>query len=300
MRIYFLSNRPCALKVNGVFLGFTDGVERFLELSPKDSPFCEFIPLDGNFLPVVFLLNEKIAASPPTGVRVYLLENGLAIYADKFACADGALRVIEQKNLSFGSLTLFTQGLPQILIEREQASQVIPLNERFFESKIYEFPTAIIVAGKNAVCAIDGEGTPFFTGETAFWNYDGYADELRLTAPLNDLCARTAEEVWSCNPPLLKSRVLSARKALPENFILSVFLQDVLLNAEAEELLSEELRPALADLKAFLGEYKGVTVTPHSPFAAGVVCPKGERVYEVKYFSAEVENGKICNIKKDG
>ncbi len=298
MRIYFLSNRPCALKVNGVFLGFTDGVERFLELSPKDRHLCEFIPLDGNFLPVVFLLNEKIAIAPPTGARVYLLENGLAIYADKFACADGALRVIEQKNLSFGSLILFTQGLPQILIERERASEVIPLNERFFESKIYEFPTAVIVASKNAVCALDGEGTPFFTGETKAWNYDGYTDELRLTTPLNDLCARTAEEVWSCNPPLLKSRVLSARKSLPENFILCVFLQDLLLNAGAEELLSEELRPALADLKTFLGEYESVIASPQSPFTAGVVCPKGERVYEINYFSAEVENGKICNIKK--
>ena len=63
MKIYFLSSRPCALMLGGVFFGMTDTFERFAEIEPKDNVFAEFIPEGA--LPVGFFITEKLRFSPP-------------------------------------------------------------------------------------------------------------------------------------------------------------------------------------------------------------------------------------------
>ena len=54
MRIYFLTNRRAALKLNGEYLGVVDGVERFVDLPDGEEVLAEVIPA-GEFLPCSFL-----------------------------------------------------------------------------------------------------------------------------------------------------------------------------------------------------------------------------------------------------
>ena len=63
MKIYFLSSRPCALMLGGVFFGMINRFERFAEIEPKDNVFAEFIPEGA--LPVGFFVTEKLRFSPP-------------------------------------------------------------------------------------------------------------------------------------------------------------------------------------------------------------------------------------------
>ena len=301
MRVYFLSTQSCALKINGTFLGFTDGFERFVELSLKDSPFCELIPTDGRIAPLVFTLNENVTTHPPDGVSLYLLPDALAVYADKFIRFDPTLQLIERKDFPFCHVIVFSQGIPQALWERDGENKIILLDERFFSCTVHGFGDSVLLEGKNCLCALNGAGEAFFKGTVKNWSYDEERAELRLSTPLNDFCARTADCVWDCTGaiPVLKSCSLSPARELPPEFILCVFLQNLLFGADVRETLSDELYSALDDLKGFFGKYESVTPTPRYPLGAGTVCRKNEKVYEIKYYRAEVENGKIVNVMRE-
>ena len=86
MKIYFLSSRPCALMLGGVYFGMTDSFERFAEIEPKDNVFAEFIPEGA--LPVGFFITEKLRFSPPQGCEIYILRDGVAVYARDFPPSD--------------------------------------------------------------------------------------------------------------------------------------------------------------------------------------------------------------------
>ena len=77
----------------------------------------------------------------------------------------------------------------------------------------------------------------------------------------------------------------------------------MLIKADYEKYLCEELKNKADALKSYLGEFLSVTVPPEKFFllhgdirAAGLVYAKGKNLYEVKFFAVEIENGKISNI----
>ena len=118
MKVYFLSSIPCALRVNNLFFGTTNLFERFAELSLKDGLFIEFVP-EGKQA-VSFFLTEQIRFAPPKGCEVYLLKDGLAIYARNFPPSDFTLRVIAQAREGNTLATLFSQGELQLSIEQDR------------------------------------------------------------------------------------------------------------------------------------------------------------------------------------
>ena len=86
---------PAALTVNGAYLGIVDGFERSAELALRDNLFVRFEP--ENALPISFFLTEQIRFSPPENCEVYLLKDGIAIYARDFPPNDCMLKPITQK-----------------------------------------------------------------------------------------------------------------------------------------------------------------------------------------------------------
>lgn len=293
-----MTARACALKINGVFLGFTDGYERFVELDLRDGCFCELIPTDKKFLPLVFTLTENITAAPPDGVLLYLLPDALAVYADKFFAYEPTLRLIAQEKNDFANVTVFSQGLPQILWEDGKNNRVIALDERFSVCTAHSFLNAVLIEGQGATCALSSEGDVFFYGEINEWTYDKTQERLRILSPVKDFGGRTQTYEWDCMgaQPKLKSRTISPTSALPEKFILCEFLQNLLLGVEVKDLLSEELYENLESLKTFLGEYEQVSPISQYAFGAAVAQKKRESVYQIKHFSAEILRGKICNV----
>ena len=212
MQIFFLSSTPCALKINGVFLGFTDGFERYVELAPQDNPLCEFIPLNGKLLPLAFTLNGQINHTMPEGIELYRLSNGLGVYAKRFASAPTSLQLLCRQALPFGQATVFLHGEAQALIEREQDADVIPLGAWDGESALYPFAHFVLIKAKDVFCAVHERQGVFFQGRIQSWEYDEENDLLTLCAPLGDFNGRTASYVFSCNPlPELKQKIKIGR-----------------------------------------------------------------------------------------
>ena len=130
MRIYFLSSRPCALKVGGVFFGAVDSFERFAEINLSDRLFIEFIP--ENALPVSFFLTENIRFEPPQRCEVYLLRNAIAIYARDFPPSDFTLRPITQIADENCLATVFCQGGVHLSIQTDKNFFTSPLPQVLF------------------------------------------------------------------------------------------------------------------------------------------------------------------------
>ena len=115
MKIYFLSALPCALSVNEVYFGTTDLFERSASLSLKDNLFIRFQPETAS--PVCFFLNENIRFTPPDGCEVYLLKDGIAIYAYDFPSRDASLTPITQARRENTLVTVYKQSRVQVSIQ---------------------------------------------------------------------------------------------------------------------------------------------------------------------------------------
>ena len=117
MRIYFLSALPCALSVNGCHFGLCNHFERFADLSLKDENYILFQPQGAGA--IGFFLTEEIRFTPPFGCEVYLLNDGIAIYANDFPPIDFSLTVLSQQKQEKTLATLYKQGTLQLSIESE-------------------------------------------------------------------------------------------------------------------------------------------------------------------------------------
>ena len=108
MRVYFLSDLPCAFFVNGMHLGIVDGFERSVELATMDGVFCEFKA--PGYAPVRFRFDEDFLFSPPEEVELYFRGGEVAVRIRGFVRADPSLRVVWQKHFAGCLLTLCVQG----------------------------------------------------------------------------------------------------------------------------------------------------------------------------------------------
>jgi hypothetical protein len=286
MRVYFLSSRPCALKINGEYLGETDGFERYVNLFPRERPFVEWIPR-GDALPISFFLTEDILFAPPRGIALYHAQNFLVVYAKDFRFY-APLTLLA----ATPSVTVFSQGIPQVLHRNE----VVTLSDPFSSCKISEYGNVVLLEGVGALCALFNASV-VFNGEAEEWRFDPERQELTVTFPVRDFCGGRATCVWvfaEGRATLLRAEKTKAEWSAP---VLCRFLQDLLLQRESG-LLSAELASSLPRLKEYLGDYSAV-FPAYSETTALVACPMRERVFSLKCFSAELAEGKISNIRRE-
>lgn len=303
MKIYFLSSRPCALMLGGVYFGMTDTFERFAEIQPKDNVFVEFIPEGA--LPVGFFVTEKLRFSPPEHCEVYLLRDGIAVYARDFPPSDFSLKVIAQERFLNNLITVFRQGALQISLETEKGFFVSTLPSSFepcslrFESRLF------FVEGQNALAVFNEEGKCVLSEKIISYKIEN--NTLIATLPLSDSRRRVAECEWAlteegCFQTAFKIRQESINaddseeSKLRDELLPYAFFESVLIGADFTEMLSDELKGKAEHIKSFLGNFISVTLTEDAN-TCGLVRKKKERLYELQYFTAEVKNGKITDIR---
>ena len=60
--------------------------------------------------------------------------------------------------------------------------------------------------------------------------------------------------------------------------------------------LCEELAAKADSLKEYLGDYRSVTLT-ETPEKVGLIYPRKEHVFDVRYYTVEITDGKISNLR---
>ena len=312
MKVYFLSSKPCILTLNGAYFGLTDTFERFAELSPKDNIFAQFTPEDG--LPIKFFLNENIRFHPPERCEVYLLRDGLAIFARDFPSSDTLLKAITQEREGKTLVTVFRQGSVQISIEGPDGFFIAPLPPSFEECRLQFYQNFILVASPTQIALFSAKGQRLLLENATEFSLE--KGTLVATLPLSDRLNRTAKCTWELTGEEIKQTAFTVnqqtRVHLPlgenapyetvesqnirDEILPYAFFESVLIGADYESFLCDELKPKADGLKEFLGEYESVVLT-QTPNVCGLVRKKAERLFEVDEYRVEIANGKITDVK---
>ncbi len=295
MKFYFLSSQPCALTVNDVFYGVTDGFERSLRLSPADNLYIRFSPEGAH--PVGFFLTEEIRRRPPAGCEVYLVKDGVVIFANDFPPVDFTLQPVAQKREGKLLATVFRQGKLQLSVEGEKGYFNATLPPSFANCGIEFRGELLLLKGKTTLGIFTQDCQPLLIENYLDYEIDG--EVLRATLPLTG-GGRKAKCAWQLteNSCTLTEFTLQEEGRNPpsEGLLAYAFFESVLLKGNYADFLCEELQTEKEKIVAFLGEFISVTLT-ESPTECGLVRKKGERLFEVDYFSVEIREGKITDVR---
>ena len=301
MKMYFLSSRPCILTVNDAYFGICDNFERFAEVVLTDRLFIRFIP--ENAQPIGFFLTEDIRFTPPDGVDVYLVKDGIALYAHSFAPLDNTLRPVSQVKTDGRVATLFFQGELHLSLQSDEGLFVATLPPTFADCEITFIGGVFLLKTATQVAIFNKKAERLLMESMRVCKVED--EKLYLEIPLCDRLGRTAESVYDLQNGCTRERFTlkqtrtqngeTEQEKIRDELLAYAFFESVLIDAEYTHFLSNELQPKAEDLRAFLGDFIDVTLT-NNPYVCGLIRKKQERLFQVAYFSVKVENGKICDI----
>ena len=305
MKVYFLSSMPCALTLGGAYFGVCDGFERFAEISLKDNLFVEFTP--ENALPVRFFLNENVRFSPPVGCDVYLLKDGIALYAHGFAPCDFTLRLIAQAREQDTLASVFAQGGLQLSVENGNTLFTATLPPCFSDCELAFHHNLVFLKSPTHLGVYTKNAQALFCERVLSHKIDG--DVLSVELPLSDALGRVAAcEYRVENGSLYRERfsLLQTRthlgetesEKIREELLPFAFFETVLLGGDFATMLSPDLVESAESIRSFLGEYVAVAPTA-SPLTCALVYKKRAGVYEVKEYAVTLTSGKISDVYCD-
>ena len=297
MKIYFLSSLPCALTLNGVYFGITDSFERSAEVCLSDKIYAEFSPEGG--LPIGFFITEKLRDTPPKGCEVYLLQNGLAVYARDFQKKDFTLRPIAQAREGNLLATVFWQGALQLTIESPKGFFNATLPPSFDPCTLSFHGDFLLIEGNCMLALYSLACKRLLLEKISDFSLDD--NTLNATLPLSDRLGRSAKCVWELTQEncVLKEFTLLQAGACDEptaDLLAYAFFESFLIGGDFTLFLADELMADAENIRAFLGDFIAVTLTDKAN-VCGLVRRKKERLFEVDYFSVEIEKGKIVDVK---
>ena len=305
MKIYFLSSQLCSLTLNGVYFGITDRFERFVDVDLRDRIFAQFSPQGAH--PIGFFLTEALREVPPEGCEIYLVKDGIAVYARDFPPNDFTLRPIAQARDKNFIATVFSQGQLQLSLESEKGFFVSTLPPSFQTCSIYFYSELCLLEGKNTLALYTKEGKCLLLED--FLDYSVENNELSATLPLSEQLGRVAKCRWELTPDECKQTAFSlvqtrstnggtGEDELAAELLPYAFFESVLIGAKISEFLSDELQSSADALVDFLGDFTAVIPTNEAQ-VCGLLRKKAERLYEVAYFKVELSNGKILDITEE-
>ncbi len=288
MRVFFLSDQPCTLTANGLYLGCVDGHERVAELEPSDGVLLEF--KCAGFLPVLFLFNEEFLYAPPEQARLYHTKNGLALYVTGFIRQPSPLRPVWQKQLNNAKLTLYVQGGVQLSIENESGFHVVDLPDAFEFSTVAAAGELFLLERQNEFMLINREGGIAVRSEGKIVER---GNTVTAEVPFHDSLRHSALCVWE-RGKLTDCRIRTGVKPSAATYALALF-ESALLGADCTPYLADNLAEKAPALKEYLGDFQSVVLTDNTD-EVGLVYEERTRVYRVRYYHVAIEGGKVTNI----
>lgn len=304
MRVYFLSCRPAALKLDGDYLGKADMFERYVDLPDGGRAFAEIIP-EGDFLPENFFIDENLLKQPPENIDIYIMESDLLVYARAFSARDASFKPLFKRRFCGNLVTLFRQGGIFLSVEGSEYG-ITPIYAELGEITAEEqtlagFPVLALRSGRSLLIISH-------TGELVFHNEVSeatFGDTLAVKIPFSTCTAAYVECRFSYDGIKLEQidgRTVETRAPEPD-ILHFAFFESVLTRGDYARYLSDALRPKSALLREYLGDFTGVSL-PTGKFAAehpnltavGLVYPQKRNIYRIKYFAVEISEGKIDNI----
>ena len=297
MKVYFLSHLPCVLSINGAYFGVVNNFEKFASVNLSDELLITLTPENSN--PISFFLREDIRFNPPENCEVYLLKDGIAIYAYRFPPCDFSLQVFCQKRKEQILATVYKQGELFLSIHDGKNLFIATLPPSFADCELI-FEQNVILLHTQTQVAVFSQKAECLLLQTAqeFALENGI---LSLRVPLSDRFARYA----SCRFKIETDTLIQIERTLlqpskaestpPDGLLAYALFESILLQLDFTHLLSDGLQQETEKLKGYLGDFISVNPTL-TPNVCALVYKKSERLFEVREYTVDIQNGKIDNI----
>lgn len=312
MRIYFSAEAPCALRLGGAAAGCCGRAAKFADVD-EGGVQAEFLPADGDLFPLSFLIDGAFFDRPPACCDVYRSPCCAEVYA-RFAPREAGFAVLGQARAGEVLLTAFSCGAPSLAVQNGREMRTYPLPR----ADSYEAGEEKIGGERFArlTCTRGRERTLLLYGQDLEEAFRGRADEatfgerLRVVRRYDDIAGHTCERTFRAAGGALaeEGRTVRAREgfdpaALDERLLPFALFQEMLAGGDPAPYLAPPLAERAGMLREYLGDFCGVSV-PRDIFyltygkinAAALTYRLSENSFEVKYFSAPCEGGKIANI----
>ena len=312
MYYFFSSNYPAVIKLNGIYYGEITDTLKSINIETQDLPFIEVCPLNGIAEPLNFLLCDDFLSYPPDNVCVTDLVGG---YMLKFNATTKKQQfsVINQQKFSNAVVTVFNDNGLKISVETPSDFFAKSLNMPADSAEITPFTlngcNLIAVnfsGGKNvlAVYSLDRKVNELFFREVFSYSLDG---GLTTVEKLTDMAKHVITVNWELTNHLLTEKSRSVNRSekfkidnLPKPLLPYAFIEELYASGQVLDYLSNGIKENADKLCAYFGEFIGVMPPPifRSPEELGLIYKISSNKYSVKYFTFELEDRKICNIKK--
>lgn len=153
------------------------------------------------------------------------------------------------------------------------------------------------MANEKQLAIYTKTGTCLFCKQISSFSVEN--DKLTVKRPLFDCLQTIAEEVFilrseSCEQ--ISRTVIKQKDFTRQEFLACMFFESLLQQGNFEEFLSEELHYKKDELCDFLGDFLAVFPT-EQPNVCALMRKKATRIFEINYFSIEIQDGKIIDVK---
>ena len=88
---------------------------------------------------------------------------------------------------------------------------------------------------------------------------------------------------------------MASKEKIDSGLLAYAFFESVLIGANFEDMLCDELLADKDKIRAFLGDFESVILTDN-PLRCGLVRKKAEGLFSVDYFQISTKNDKIIEI----
>jgi len=292
MKFYFLSDRPCALKIGGIYVGMTGGAEKFMNIDPADKILCEFIPASPRYLPVSFVADEDFL--PTENVREYFLPSAAAFYAHDFILSDGAMRLIKQEKYSDLVATIFVQGKVFLSLENSDGIFTYELDESFLHGEIYRREGCVIFYSGSHLAVVNAKGElQFFTPVLSC----EFSSTVKAEIPAYDCMRHTFSAEWILSDRAERIKYLSSpsRPASAEIALLAL-AEGLLKGFDVSPYITENLSGRLGPLRNFFGDYKEAIYMGEN--VVGLAYQRDKNSFFVVPFVGVIVGGKVESVKE--
>ena len=190
---------------------------------------------------------------------------------------------IETQGVSFQSSTLFT---------------VAPLPVEFEKSEISFIDEFVFIKAPQTLAVFSQTGERIFMETVQSFVVENGV--LCATLPLHESLGVAIDGKWklkqtACERISVSCQAQNPAQALDDTLVAYTFFESVRIGADIEYALADNLLSQKEHLLAFLGDFCAVMPT-ENPNTCALIRTKAERVFEARYCSVKIENGKIVDI----
>lgn len=310
MYYYFSSDYPAVIKINGIFYGKIEKVIKPLKIDKGTFVFIEICPLKAEGSSINFILDNEFLTSPPNGISITNLKGG---YMIKFYQQFDKLpfNILAQEKFSNGIVTVFTENSLKISIEtpNDFYAETFNLNPDSATITHFNLNSSSFVAitfYKDVkllyVYKIDGKITKVFTRSVFEYTL---TPEFKTIENFKDIEKHTVNSVWNFVDGKMQRVSFNVSKSerhnnLNEKLIPYAFMESLLVGDDINHYLCENVKETADKLCSYFGDFIGVFPPPtfRDINEVGLIYSKSENVYEIEYFTFELKENKIFNIKK--